>query len=457
MLFIGKSLNQIRVKSIGDSSLHGADHLSSQLKEISKLEYPLDSATFSRTITGIRQFLSRTTLQKLLPVAKVTEILQLLRDFFLLARGEFAMVLTQQADEKIRNRWRRADNLAYEKRDGLGTVVVKDGEIAAVLGKTWQVLGSLQGQHAEEDEGLELARNLIRLALAKATPATPATPDGSVGILASIAPTPFRNLLFSVPVVMSLRIPSPLDLFLSHSDLQIYTAINSYLLSVRRAHIRLTDLWKITSIRRHHPPPPGPPFGSTKGGKYRVQLMRERYISRSNALRNAWATASAAIFFLSETEGYLQTEVVAGLWEGFQKWLANGPDEQRQDDLGSATTSTAAPNPEQLEPPGDDDIWLASTDSQPPRALSSPASHKHIKVDNASIIRTIRRLSQLLVDGTFALWHAAYILHVPPSQTSSMSCWFISIIWCPSCIDCTAFGPLRILRPMQASSTHSWI
>jgi len=350
MLFIGRSLNQIRAKSAaGDySSLRGGtDHLSTQLTQLSKLKHPVDSATFSRTVTEIRHFLSRTLLQRLLPLSKVLEALQLLRDFFLLRRGEFAMALTQQADEKIRSRWKRVENMAaYDKSKGrggkdggLGAVIVKEGEVTAVLARTWAAMGSMQGEHADEDEGLELARDLIRLTLAKSSlsksaatvaPSTPTVGAGERGSsLSLIAPTPFRNLLFSVPTILTLQIPSPLDLFLSPSDLQTYTAINSYLLALRRAHLRLTDLWKITSLRRHHPAPPGPPYGSSRGGRERVKLLNKRYADRSKTLRNAWATASAAIFFLGETEGYFQSEVVEGLSEGFYAWLDGGAQHQQ--------------------------------------------------------------------------------------------------------------------------------
>ncbi|KAK0627669.1 gamma-tubulin complex component protein [Immersiella caudata] len=377
MLFVGRSLNQIRVKSAEDPSLRGTDHLFTQLAQLAKLQHPLDSATFARTVTDIRHFLSRTTLQRLLPPAKVLEILQLLRDFFLLRRGEFAMALTQQADDKIRSRWRRAENLAYEKRDGLANVVVKDGEVAAVLARTWSVMGSMQGEHAEEDEGLELARSLLRLTLHKSRSGSK-TPTAARD-LTSIAPTPFRNLLFSVPVVLTLQIPSPLDLFLGQSDLQTYTAINSYLLSLRRAHIRLTDLWKITSLRRHHPAPPAPPYGSTRGGRAKVLLLRQRHTSRSNILRNAWATASATIFFLGETEGYLQTEVVAGLSEGFHQWLTAGEDEQREESHAKPPSPKRSSSEEQDEE--EDDIWLAESTSS---RLS--VSEKH-ESDNLSSYR----------------------------------------------------------------------
>ena len=236
--------------------------LSSHLQQLSTLKFPISSANFSRTIASIRLSLSQNTLQKLLPLSRVLEILSLLREFFLLGRGEFAIALISEADEKIRMRWQRNDNLAYDKRDGLGSIIVKEGEVSAVLARTWTAMGSLQGQqeYQDEDEQLELARDLVQLVITKTNPVTP-----SKSI--PIASTPFRNLLLSVPVVLTMHIPSPLDLFLTPSDLQSYSSVNAYLLSIHRAHLRLTDLWKITSLRRDHPAPPGPPYGSSTTGK----------------------------------------------------------------------------------------------------------------------------------------------------------------------------------------------
>ncbi|KAI1326280.1 Spc97/Spc98 family protein, partial [Xylariaceae sp. FL0255] len=346
MLFIGLSINRARSRSSVDLDPDSLNHLASQHRELAKISYPINSAVFSRTITNIRSMLSRTVLLKLLPLEKVLEILTVLREFFLIGRGEFAMALTQEADAKIRSRWRRADNLAYEKRGALSTVVVKEGEVAAVLARTWAALGSMQGQHSEEDETLELARELLRLNVIKSNQLATSTkgPDGAPDIvLDAIASTPFQNLLFSVPVTLTLQIPSPLDLFLTHSDLQIYTSINSYLLSIRRAHLRLTDLWKITSLRRHHPPPPRAPYGNTKGGIARTRLLRDRWSLRSSTMRGPWSTSSAAIFFLAETEAYLQVEVVEGLWSGFYSWLTD--DNKRRDQSRPSTSSNTISKP----------------------------------------------------------------------------------------------------------------
>ncbi|KAG0652684.1 Gamma-ring complex 75 kDa [Hyphodiscus hymeniophilus] len=338
LLFIGRSLNHIRVKGISNSTSPELSLLSSHLQQLSMLKFPINSANFSRTIASIRLSLSQTTLQKLLPLSRVVEILSLLREFFLLGRGEFAIALISEADEKIRSRWRRNDNLAYDKRDGLGNIVVKEGEVSGILTRTWASMGSLQRHQEEqdEDEQLELARDLLQLVITKTNSITPSKPI-------SIALTPFRNLLLSVPVVLTMQIPSPLDLFLTPSDLQNYSSINAYLLSIHRAHLRLTDLWKITSLRRDHPSPPGPPYGSSTAGQNKVHTLRARANERSEAMRSVWATSSAAVFFLGETQAYLQGEVVKGTWVGFKGWMSGN--------TSSRPTSSKGQD-------GDEDIWM---------------------------------------------------------------------------------------------------
>ncbi|KAL7806844.1 gamma-tubulin complex component protein [Trichoderma aethiopicum] len=332
MLFIGKSLNHTRVRATVDSGMGGLDHLSTKLQELASLTFPVNGATFARTIVSIRLSLSQNTLQKILPTAKVIETLQLLREFFLLGRGEFAMALTQEADDRIRNRWRRAGNLAHEK-DSMKNITVKEGEVSAVLARTWAVLVAMQRNQVEEDELLELARDLLRLHLTKATlPPVTVSPGLNAEEAKLLASSPFRNLLFSTPATLSIQLPSPLDMVISPSDLQLYSCINSYLLSMRRAHIRLTDLWKITSLRRHHPFP--------RGATEYAGILRERWSARAAALRSSWTTASAAIFFLAETEAFFQTEIVEGLWEGFLTWLT-GKERRREGGRSGAATPAA--------------------------------------------------------------------------------------------------------------------
>ncbi|KAI0970082.1 Spc97/Spc98 family protein [Xylaria arbuscula] len=373
MLFIGVSINRARSRASSDLGASDLSHVSSQHRELAQLSSPLKGVIFSRAITSIRYTLSRTTLQKLLPLARVLETLKVLREFFLIGRGEFAIALTQQADEKIRSRWRRADNLAYENRNALGTVVLKEGEVSAVLARTWAFLGSMQSEHADEDEALELARDVLRLHVSKSAEApTPAKGShyATNKILDAIAPTPFRNLLFSVPVTLTMQIHSPLDLFLTQSDLQIYTTINSYLLSIRRAHLRLMDLWKITSLRRHHLPPPRAPYGNTKSDIAKTRLLRERASLRSSIMRGTWSTSSAAIFFLGETEAYLQVEVVEGLWSHFHSWITGTSSSNLPAQQGTTKPPVTNPTTDEPHHPNHDPQTLSTAHRQYLSALT---------------------------------------------------------------------------------------
>ncbi|KAH8678780.1 gamma-tubulin complex component protein [Tricladium varicosporioides] len=408
LLFVGRSLNHIRVKGMSSATSSELSLLSKHLRELSTLKFPINSANFSRVIASIRLSLSKTTLQKLLPLSKVIEVLSLLREFFLLGRGEFAIALISEADDKIRQRWRRSDNLGYEKRDGLGNIVVKDGEVSTVLTRTWAAMGLLQGQDEDQDEDdiLELARDLVQLVITKNFAPTPIKTSLDTSPVAKIATTPFRTLLLSVPVALTMHIPSPIDLFLAPSDVHIYTSINAYLLSIHRAHLRLTDMWKITSLRRDHPAPPGPPYGSSNFGRSKVLTLRHRAKERSAAMRTVWATSSAGVFFLGETEAYLQGEVVQGTWTGFKNWLSG--------ETASRPTSSSQDVDE------DEDIWMQAGRETPtltgilhthdPQSLAD-AHRRYLSALASSLLLTIPSFTDPLFHLLQQIDHLVALVH----------------------------------------------
>ena len=139
-------------------------------------------------------------------------------------------------------------------------------------------------------------------------------------------------------------------------------------------------------------------------------------------LRGAWTTASAAIFLLGETEAYLQTEVVAGLWDGFYAWLT-GHDrrEQRQDGSSRVVSSTSQPG--KTKDGGDeddDDLWLRDAVSIDPaatghgsiRGTSRPAHDpQSLATAHTLYLRTlIHRL--LLTQSTFTEQLYALLIHI---------------------------------------------
>ena len=320
ILFIGRSLNHIRERPLSftrDSSNAVAPELAllpDHLAHLSSLDFPLSPTSFSAAIGAIRLSISQNALQKLLPVTKVLEILQILKDFFLLERGEFAVALLTAADERLISR-NKVEKPRHNLVNELASMTIKDGEVSAVLGRTWVALTSSQSLDDDDvDEQLEQARELIRLSI-KTVDSEPTTK--------SSLPS-FNDLLLPASTILSLRVPSPLDLFLSASDIDEYSYIHAYLLSIRRAHLRLSKLFLLSVLRRDHPSPNVPTSVAHYHAFDVVARMRKRADDRARALRPMWATIASTAFFLAELGELFQGEIVKSSWSTFHRWL--GPD-----------------------------------------------------------------------------------------------------------------------------------
>ena len=223
----------------------------------------------------------------------------------------------------------------------------------------------------------------------------------------SISGAVFDDLLLSSPVTLSLNIPSPVDLFLTSRDLDAYGAIHAYLLSVRRGHTRLTELWKRTSLRRDHPAPLGPPYSNSASGLASNVKKRERACARARVMRKVWATSGAAVFLLAELGEYFQGEVVRGSWEVFQIWLG---DETASQKARAPEQSHANPNHaselDGVDDASGDDIW-ATKKTGPYRTSTKAHAASNRSHDPETLTRAhqtyLRSLvrSLLLSDGPF--------------------------------------------------------
>ncbi|EAS34937.3 Spc97/Spc98 family protein [Coccidioides immitis RS] len=332
ILFIGKSLNHIRARgdfSAGAESKASASHMTlhgDYIRRLSALSSPLSPVTMNNTISDIRLSLSQTVLSRLLPLPKLVEILSVLHGFLLLGRGEFAMALVSFADGQILLKHRRMAPVkpAHTGLQSLDFLGIKDGEVSTVLSQAWAELYSLQNEEDPIDDELDLARDLLRLVVKRKAEDQVSFEKESVtgsSSVAEISDVAFDDLLFGASTVLSLDVQSPLDLFLAQSDMSIYSRIHAYLLGIRRAQIRLSGLWKCTSIRRIHPAPWGPPLSNKPEGQERLRVGRERERRRCTLMRSIWASCSAALFVVSELGSYLQGEVISGSWRHFKQWL----------------------------------------------------------------------------------------------------------------------------------------
>ncbi|OCK82386.1 Spc98 family protein [Lepidopterella palustris CBS 459.81] len=351
ILFIGKSLNQTRIlentsnaPSTRSSRASELELLPVHLKYLSEVTAPISSARLSESVASIRLSLSRNMLQHLLPLPKIIEVLSLLQEFFLLGRGEFAVALITEADERVRSRHRMPGKASQSKASGqsLQSVLLKESEITAVLARAWSILSTVSGEEDQTDDALDLAMDLVHLVIHKSSsnrPATPGRAKESFDSLPKISNVVFNDVLLSIPTSLTMDIRPPLDLFITSSELDIYSSINSYLLAVRRAHLKLADLWRQSSIRREHPAPPGPQFSSTPSGKAILRARRQRADTRGRDMRKVWATCGAAIFFLSESGAYFEGEVVQESWKHFREWIIRP--EQKPNSAGQAQSSAS--------------------------------------------------------------------------------------------------------------------
>jgi hypothetical protein len=311
LLSIGESLNQICSQTTASSRATPDPVMALlpiSLAHLNKMSYPLSSAAFTTTITSIRLSISQNALSQLLPLPKVLEVLNVIQEFQLLGRGEFAIALINHADARIAKRPQEVAK-PVRKAGRLDDMTVKEAETSAILLQTFADLASLQSDDEDEDDILETARSVLRLVVKSSKDTTDS------GIFAStLLPTPTR---------LDLVLPkdSALNLFLGPLDLKTYASINSYLISLRRAELHLSSLWKITSLRRWQPTPLGPPSSARAAGQKLLATQRTREAKRSGQLRRHWANASKTMFVLNELGAYFQGEVIHGNWEHFRSWI----------------------------------------------------------------------------------------------------------------------------------------
>ncbi|KAJ4351765.1 uncharacterized protein N0V89_007108 [Didymosphaeria variabile] len=331
ILFIGRSLNQVRSLPVNSRSMSGKSFGVSEMEllpahvgHLSEVKIPILSAKLSEAVANIRLSLSRNLLQHLLPQEKIVEILTVLHQFFLLGRGEFAMTLIAESDEKTQSRHKAP--VHQKLSQGVQGILLKEGEITQTLARSFTVLSTLGGDDDHTDDILDVAAEVVHLTVSDSSSHRPGTPGRArdpTNILPRIANVAFNDLLLSVPTTLAMDVKSPLDLFMTKTDIEVYSAINAYLLAFRRSHLHLSQLWRISSIRREYPPPPGYQYSNSPEGKAILKRRRERNNTRTRDLRKVWATCAAAIFFLSEGEAYLQGEVVRESFQHFLHWVEN--------------------------------------------------------------------------------------------------------------------------------------
>ncbi|PUU79340.1 gamma-tubulin complex component protein [Tuber borchii] len=390
ILFIGRALSIIRLRG-GANTETMSDTISPEmtllpvhLSYLQSLQSPLSPQKLHTAISEIRLSLSKHTLQTLLPASKIIDVVHVLREFFLLGRGEFAGAIVEQASEQVRNRWRRPGAGGGMGASGVksssSSAIVKEGEVSSILTRTWGVLSSLQGEETT-DERLDTARDLLYLSLVKPPPATsaastPVHPKARLG-------ESFKDLLVGVPITLNFHLSWPLELFLQPVDLETYDAIFAYLVSVRRTLIRLQTLWR---GRRY---PPSPLAFSKSENRAVAKARREVIKKREGIERVVWATAGLNVFFLEALVGYWQGEVVEGAFRALMDVLGEGLEETPEEQ-------------QQWREDEDGDVWMAEGESEDVKSVEEKTKEQQ---DPESLMREHHLYLSRLKRGLFLADH----------------------------------------------------
>ncbi|KAF1810503.1 hypothetical protein P152DRAFT_100720 [Eremomyces bilateralis CBS 781.70] len=314
---VGRSLNLIKTRKLmANSSVADISLLPNQASVLSTLQCPLTSSQFSAAIHRIRQTFSQKTLRYLLPLPRILQLLDLMAAFFLLGRGEFAVCLISEADRCMEERRQMSNRSTTTQDTSLKSLMVTEGEISSVLARTWSTLLSMTDDSDASDPIFDLGRKLLSLNMSSNRSQVSTSHHGIKNTHHS-----FYDMLLSIPVQLTLSIPSPLDLFLTSSDVEKYSSIHAYLLAIRRAHMHLSQLWRQTLLRRDHPAPTGPPRSNTDYGRRVLKQKRERERERRLECRKVWATCSAGVLLLSELGEYFEGQVVQNSWLQFRSWI----------------------------------------------------------------------------------------------------------------------------------------
>ena len=334
ILFIGKSIHQVRhyeqhsqlqAKTQIPKIQHG--HLANaHLKHLSSLSLPIVPAQLARAVSAIRMSLSQNILQHLLSLQDIMTLLSCLRRYFLLEDGEFTLALVHEAEARIHSRQHSMGKLLQQDpAKALQGLTIKNAELNQTLGQTWKALA--MRDETEENPALEFARENVTLSAPSKSAPRPSTSDSVTAASPKMTNIAFNDMLFPSAAHLALDISAPLDLFISPHEVETYSAINAYLISIRRSHLRLADLWRRTPARREHPAPPGPRTNATEASRAAQAPARKRATIRTVAARKVWATCSAAMCLLSETAAYLEGEIIRCSWERFEAWLKEPAEE----------------------------------------------------------------------------------------------------------------------------------
>lgn len=306
VLFIGRTLSQLHMHQSSTSQTRELQKsqeelVSSHTKILGALGFPISSTALARAVAQIRTSLSQNVLKVLLPVSEVANTLQIIRQFFLLGRGEFAVSLIDEAALLAQEKTKSMRDQASDLVSGLRSLTIKEGDLSEMANRVWRSLATLSSTE-EDDELIDSAKRVLRLELIQPDKRDP---------YAKRAPnhddSSYQDILIpGTKTQLTMSIRSPADLFLSPSDIQHYSRLHNHLLAFRKSQLQLSSLWRHSTARR----PSSKPTST---------------LPTDPSLRKLWATCSSALLLLSEMHAHFEGGIITPAWTTFSSWALEGP------------------------------------------------------------------------------------------------------------------------------------
>lgn len=309
ILSIGLALRQITPRAGHDQVYSGLTSsctslMPASLQKIKSLQLPLQAVEVSKVATSINDTISQAALSVILPTTVIYDLLIVLQEYVLFRNGEFSTCLIQQIDRYLTSHQAGTNTSKPVRKLGkTDDLNFNESETSTILDKTWSELSAFVPEKDSDNQIRDRAAELLRLVKPSTT-------------------LPVNSLLPN-SASLCLQIPpnSPLTIFISTADINVYRTLSAYLVSIRRAEFQLTKLWREPSLRRCYPPPLRPPQSNTPRGRHLTTKRRQRETNRSRSLRQHWASISQLLFLISELSSYLQGEVLQNSWTQFETWL----------------------------------------------------------------------------------------------------------------------------------------
>jgi gamma-tubulin complex component 4 len=207
-------------------------------------------------------------------------------NYFLLRNGEFGIALIREIERLKFSR--------LTPRGGGRSGVIKDQDLSLAL------LRASLGTSAQHDPTLSRLR--FTLPSGPLRPLLPSLSSPNISHSQYLKPTQvvFDDFLLGTTLNLTYSLSWPLDLFLTPSDLQVYSSLFAYLSAIRRAHSLVLECWSaLSGAQRARRRWTGLGEGGTEDGEGRRKL-----------LRCGWGVVREMIWFLDTLLAHIMTDVV---------------------------------------------------------------------------------------------------------------------------------------------------